>query len=51
MKKYNIILNEVKNIIDNEDLSKNINLIENLMVEDYDSVEIAAALLKLIKKD
>ena len=51
MKKYNIILNEVKNIIDNKDLSKNINLIENLMVEDYDSVEIAAALLKLIKKN
>lgn len=49
MKKYNIILNDVKRIIDNENLNKNLKLIENLMMDDYNSVEIAAALLKLVK--
>lgn len=43
-----IFLDRVKSVVNNDDLSKYIRLIERLMEEDYTSVETAAALLKIV---
>jgi len=43
-----IFLDMIKSIINNDDLSKYIRLVERLMEEDYTSVETAAALLKIV---
>ncbi len=46
--KMDLILNEVSEIIENENLTRESKLIEELIAEDYISVDIAAALLKLL---
>ncbi|WP_425446451.1 DEAD/DEAH box helicase [Dethiothermospora halolimnae] len=46
--KSEIVLNQVKNIISKEKLTKEVNLIEKFIDEDYASIDIAAALLKLL---
>ncbi|MEN4007372.1 MAG: DEAD/DEAH box helicase [Methanobacteriaceae archaeon] len=43
-----IFLDRVKSVVNSDDLSKYIRLIERLMEEDYTSVETAAALLKMV---
>lgn len=43
-----IFLDRVKSVVNNDDLSKYIRLVERLMEEDYTSVETAAALLKIV---
>jgi ATP-dependent RNA helicase DeaD len=48
--KYAIILDKVKSIIDEENLENNIKMIDFLIEENYTSVDIAAALLKLLKE-
>lgn len=50
-RRSNVILSDVKRVIDNENLDSDIKLIENLILDDYNSVEIAAALLRLLKKE
>ncbi|KZX15377.1 DEAD/DEAH box helicase [Methanobrevibacter filiformis] len=49
--KSNLVLDKVVNIITNENLDKNIKIIENLMENGYNSIDIAAALLKLVKEE
>ena len=46
--KTDIFLEKIKSIVNNEELGKYIHLIEQLMEEDYTSVETAAALLKIV---
>ncbi|MGO1369857.1 DEAD/DEAH box helicase [Senegalia sp. (in: firmicutes)] len=41
------LLNEIKDIIENEKLTKEINYIEKLSEDEYTSIDIAAALLKM----
>ncbi|MDR3291730.1 MAG: DEAD/DEAH box helicase [Methanobrevibacter sp.] len=48
--KHAIILDKVKSIIDEENLDNNIKMIDFLIEENYTSVDIAAALLKLLKE-
>lgn len=43
----NIFLDKVKDVMDEEDLSQYVHIIEKLAAEDYTSLEIAAALLKM----
>jgi len=43
-----IFLDRIKSVVNNDDLSKYIRLVERLMEEDYTSVETAAALLKIV---
>ncbi|AEG17481.1 DEAD/DEAH box helicase [Methanobacterium paludis] len=46
--KTNNFLENVKHVINTEDLEKQVHLIEKMMEEDYSSVEMAAALLKIV---
>jgi ATP-dependent RNA helicase DeaD len=46
--KSTLVLDKVKDIIDGENLDNNIKMIESLIEENYTSVDIAAALLKII---
>ena len=46
--KTNMFLEKVKSVVNNNDLTKYMNLVERLMEEDYTSVETAAALLKMV---
>ncbi len=46
--KENVILERIKDMIDKNDLSKEINIIERLFEEDYTSIDIAGALLKMV---
>ncbi|WP_058485724.1 DEAD/DEAH box helicase [Defluviitalea phaphyphila] len=46
--KLDILMGDIKNIIENEDLSKQIRIIERLMEEDYTSLDLASALLKIV---
>ncbi len=46
--KTDIFLEKIKSIVNNAELGKYIHLIEQLMEEDYTSVETAAALLKIV---
>ncbi len=46
--KTNMFLDDIKHVINTEDLEKYINRVERLVEEDYTSVEIAAALLKMV---
>jgi len=48
--KTDMFLKKVKNIINTEDLEKQIHIVEKMIEEDYTSVEIAAALLKMATK-
>jgi ATP-dependent RNA helicase DeaD len=48
--KSRLILDKVKNIIDEEDLDNNIKMLDFLIEENYTSVDVAAALLKLLKE-
>ncbi|MDR1721831.1 MAG: DEAD/DEAH box helicase [Methanobrevibacter sp.] len=48
--KSNIIVDKAKTLIDNSNLDKNIKIIESVVEEGYTSIDIAAALLKLIKE-
>ena len=41
------LMEKVKQIVDNGDIEKEVELIERMMVDDYTSLEIAAALLKV----
>ncbi|OPY29630.1 MAG: putative ATP-dependent RNA helicase [Methanobacterium sp. PtaU1.Bin242] len=45
--KTDMFLKKVKNIINTEDLEKQIHIVEKMIEEDYTSVEMAAALLKM----
>ncbi len=45
--KTDLFLKNVKNIINTEDLEKQIHIVEKVIAEDYTSVEIAAALVKM----
>ena len=45
--KIGAIINSIKNVIENEKISKEIGIVEKLLEEDYASIDIAAALLKL----
>lgn len=46
--KTGILLENIKNTIENEDLSKPIRLVERLLEEEYTSLDLSAALLKMI---
>jgi len=46
--KYSLLISEVKDIINNERIGKYVVYIEQLLDENYTSIDIAAALLKLI---
>jgi ATP-dependent RNA helicase DeaD len=45
--KMEILIENIKNIIENEDLSKQIKIAERLLEEDYTAIDLAAALLKM----
>jgi ATP-dependent RNA helicase DeaD len=45
--KTNIFLDKVKNVINNDNLEKEVHIVEKMIEEDYNSVDIAAALLKM----
>jgi ATP-dependent RNA helicase DeaD len=45
--KLRILVDTIKQTVDNGDLGKQVELIERIMVDDYTSLEIAAALLKM----
>ncbi|GAB6100669.1 DEAD/DEAH box helicase [Halanaerocella petrolearia] len=49
--KMGIVLDEVSEIIEGDNLAKETELIEDLIEEDYVSVDIAAALLKLVMEN
>lgn len=49
--KSNLILDKIKKIIDDENLEKNIHTIESLIEVGYNSIDIAAALLKIIQEN
>ncbi|MTI67034.1 MAG: DEAD/DEAH box helicase [Firmicutes bacterium] len=46
--KSRIILNRIKDIVDNDNLSKETHLIEKLIDQDYTSIDVAAGLLKMV---
>ena len=46
--KTNKFLENVKHVINAEDLEKQVHIVEKMMEEDYSSVELAAALLKIV---
>lgn len=46
--KTNLFLKKVKNIINTEDLENQIHIVDKMIEEDYTSIEIAAALLKMV---
>lgn len=45
--KMEILMENIKNIIENEDLTKQIRIAERLLEEDYTAIDLAAALLKM----
>lgn len=45
------LMNSVKNSIEKDNLEKYVKLVEGAMEEDFDSVDIAAALLKMVKEN
>ncbi len=49
--KMELLLDEVFQIVESTNLSKEVKLIEKLVEEDYTSIDIAAALLKLISEE
>ena len=46
--KTNKFLEKVKHVMNTEDLEKQVRIVEKMMEEDYSSVEMAAALLKIV---
>ena len=48
--KSNLILDKIKNRIDTDNLDKNVHLIESLVEVGYNSIDIAAALLIMLKE-
>jgi ATP-dependent RNA helicase DeaD len=48
--KSNLILNKVKSTIDTNNLEDNVHIVESLVEIGYNSIDIAAALLKLLKE-
>lgn len=46
----NLLLEKIKNTIDNEDLNKYVYNVERLIEEDYNSIDISAALLKMLNE-
>ncbi|KZX16803.1 DEAD-box ATP-dependent RNA helicase CshA [Methanobrevibacter cuticularis] len=48
--KVNILLNKIKQVIENDNLDKDIHMIESLVEVGYNSIDIAAALLKMNKE-
>lgn len=49
--KSNLLVDKIKNVIEEENLDENIHVIESLIEIGYPSVDIAAALLKLINEN
>lgn len=47
-RKTEVFLDEVRNVLKGENLSKYINVIDRLLEEDYTSVDVAAALLSIV---
>ena len=48
--KSNLILDKIKNRIDNNNLEKDVHMVESLVEVGYTSIDIAAALLKMLKE-
>ena len=48
--KTNLLIDQIKETIEEENLDKYIHTIEELIEEDYNSIDIAAALLKFAKE-
>ncbi|MDL2271038.1 DEAD/DEAH box helicase [Methanobrevibacter sp. OttesenSCG-928-I08] len=48
--KTNLILDNIKESVEHDNLTKENAIIESLMDEEYDSLDIASALLKIVKK-
>jgi len=46
--KISILIDNIKSVIENEDLNKQIRIIERLVEEDYTSLDLSAALLKMV---
>lgn len=46
----NILLEKIKNTIENENLNKYVHNVERLIEEDYNSIDISAALLKMLNE-
>lgn len=46
--KTEVMIDKIKNIIENEKLSREVNMVEKLLEEDYTSLDIAAALFKML---
>lgn len=46
--KTDMFLKKVENVINTEDIDKQIHIVEKLIEEDYTSIEIAAALIKMV---
>ncbi len=44
----NVVLEQIKDIIDNNDLSKEASIIQRLFEDDYTSIDIAGALLRIV---
>jgi ATP-dependent RNA helicase DeaD len=49
--KTQYFLKKIKSIINNQDLERYVHIVEKLMAEDYNSVDLAAALLMVCMKD
>ncbi|MDR0900155.1 MAG: DEAD/DEAH box helicase [Methanobrevibacter sp.] len=49
--KANLLLNNIKELIENDNLDKDIHMIESLVEVGYNSIDIAAALLKMVKEN
>ncbi|WP_066500574.1 DEAD/DEAH box helicase [Abyssisolibacter fermentans] len=46
--KTSTILNQIKNIIENESLRKEINIVEKIVEDDFNTIDVAASLLKIV---
>ena len=46
----NLLLEKIKNMIETEDLNKYVYNVERLIEEDYNSIDISAALLKILNE-
>ncbi|WDV46700.1 DEAD/DEAH box helicase [Clostridiaceae bacterium M8S5] len=46
--KANVILKQIKEVIENESITREINFIEKLLVDEYNTIDVAAALYKII---
>ena len=47
----NLLLEEIKGVLNAGHLGEYSNLVEKLILEDYSSLEVAAALLKMVMKE